>query len=328
MAVSPTVWGIHAGATGEADNLFLDNSVVGIGWDALGNIAQVGPSRDKFKDKVRGTYLDYKPGKVPTVAGILYRFVYEMKPGDYAVYPRKTDRTLRLGRIVGDYEYRPDLMKGYPNIRKVEWVGERPRTDFSQTALYEVGSALSLFMVREHGEEILGVFSGKALIEEPGEPIADPFVSTEDFVIRRLEKQLKGAPLERFVKDLLEAMGYRCRLTKVSGDGGIDVEAARGPLGFEPPIVRAQVKSTTASISDGDVKHLFASVNTGEFGLFVTLGSYTRPAYDFARSKSNLSLIGGSELVSLILEHYEQLSPASKAHLPLRRTYVPDDSSE
>lgn len=318
----PTVWGIHAGASGEADSDFLEGGIVGMGWAKLGDLSHHARSRDTLKAWVRESYPEYKEGRVPVVAGMLYRFVHEIKEGDYVVYPRKADRTLRLGRVTGPYAHRQGLV--FPNVRPCKWEAERPRTAFAQAALYEVGSAMSFFQIREHADHFLSVFSGAITVEDP-EPVSfDPQESTQDFIIRRLEFQLKGAPLERFVKDLLEAMGYRCRLTRASGDGGVDVVASRGPLGFEPPIIRAQVKSTTGTIGDAPVKHLFASVNSGEFALFVTLGGFTKAATEFARSKPNLSLISGNDFVELVLEHYEELSPASKALIPLKRSYIPD----
>lgn len=298
----------------------------------MGDLAELAPSRDAFKAKLKASYSNYTDPQLPGFTGILYRFTHEMKVGDHVIYPRKSDRTVHLGVIAGGYVYQPSVDASFPNMRAVTWEKSLPRTAFQQTALHEIGSAITLFQVREHLEHFLEVFGGSAKPKESDEAAegtiyTEVYESTEDFVIRRLEKHLKGAPLERFVKDLLEAMGYRCRLTKTSGDGGVDVEAARGPLGFEPPIVKAQVKSTTHNTSDADVKHLFASVNPGEFGLFVTLGGFTRPAEDFARSKANLSLVGGSKLVELILEHYDQLSPSSKAIIPMKHSLIPDVSS-
>jgi restriction system protein len=56
----------------------------------------------------------------------------------------------------------------------------------------------------------------------------------------------------------------------------------------------------------------------------VTLGTFTPPAKSFAKSKSNLRLIDGDDLVSLIFEHYEQFDARYKGLLPLRRAYVPE----
>jgi restriction system protein len=85
-----------------------------------------------------------------------------------------------------------------------------------------------------------------------------------------------------------------------------------------------QVKSTEGSIGDPIVSALYGKVGTGEFGLMVTLGSFTPPAKNFAKSKSNLRLIDGDELVKLIFQHYDQFDSRYKGLLPLRRVYVPE----
>ena len=56
----------------------------------------------------------------------------------------------------------------------------------------------------------------------------------------------------------------------------------------------------------------------------MTLGTFTAQAIRFAKSKSNLRLIDGSELVALIFQHYEQFDSRYKGLLPLRRVYVPE----
>jgi restriction system protein len=38
----------------------------------------------------------------------------------------------------------------------------------------------------------------------------------------------------------------------------------------------------------------------------------------------NLQLLNGDDIVSLVFEHYEQLSPEWKRLIPLRRVYVVD----
>ena len=57
-----TVWGIHAGRTGDADDLFLKRNFVAIGWDAMGDLSAIPPERDAFKTVVLRSYPDSKPG--------------------------------------------------------------------------------------------------------------------------------------------------------------------------------------------------------------------------------------------------------------------------
>jgi restriction system protein len=123
-------------------------------------------------------------------------------------------------------------------------------------------------------------------------------------------------------------MGYRCRVSPPGTDEGIDIVAHRDELGFEPPIIKVQVKSTEGSIGDPVVSALYGKVDPEEYGLVVTLGSYTSQARAFARSKSNLRLIDGEEFVRLLLQHYENFDARYKGLLPLRRVYVPESLEE
>jgi restriction system protein len=93
------IWGIHAGRTGDADSLFLKKHCMAIGWVLMGDLSALDPSRDAFKIKVAEVYPEKKAGAVPNNAGQLFRFVHEMKIGDWAVYPSKKDRKIHLGQV-------------------------------------------------------------------------------------------------------------------------------------------------------------------------------------------------------------------------------------
>ena len=123
-------------------------------------------------------------------------------------------------------------------------------------------------------------------------------------------------------------MGYRTRVSAPGPDRGVDIIAHRDHLGIEPPIIKVEVKSGTGSIGEPEVARLFGAVAGTEFGLFVTLSSFTTQAIRFAESKSNLRLIDGDEMVRLTLEHYEQLEIADKGLVPLKRVYIPEAIEE
>ena len=156
-----TMWGIHAGKTDDADSLFLKKNFVALGWLDMGDIGKLPPDRESFKDKVRLTYPDWRPGHVFSAAGQLYRFVHEMKVGDIVVYPSKRDRHIHIGEIVGEFQYRPELQDSYPQTRPVKWYKHVPRTSFSQGALYETGSALSFFQIKNYADEFLAQLQDK-----------------------------------------------------------------------------------------------------------------------------------------------------------------------
>jgi restriction system protein len=342
--MTTTLWGIHANPSVDARDLFRQWGVVAIGWDQLGDLAQIQTTRTAFKEAVRRDVPGAKPGAVPVIAGVLYRFVHEMQPGDWVLYPSKHDRHVNLGQIDGPYRHDPGFDPYDPNVRPVVWRASVPRTHFSQGALYGIGSALTLFQVRNFADEFLraagagergGNGARRAATGTDSPPPEDDGTlanvvdqieeNTRDFVLKTLAAHHKGHGLAELVGQLLGCMGYRTRVSPPGPDHGVDVLAHRDALGFEPPIIKVQVKSQEQNVGEPDVAALYGKVDQkDEYGLVVTMGGYSRQAIDFARSKSNLRLIDGQELVDLLLEHYERFDPGTKAQLPLKRVYVPD----
>ncbi|MCB4792168.1 MAG: restriction endonuclease [Elusimicrobia bacterium] len=329
-----TVWGIHGGRTGDADTLFLKDNYVGLGWTEMGDLSKLGADREAFKLEVKNKYPEKVEGAIPNNAGQLFRFVHEMKKGDIIVYPSKRDRQIHIGKITGDYKFDSKKEPGYPHIRPVKWLKEISRTKFSQGALYEMGAAMSFFQVKTYADEFLSALEREIQPTPVKKDITVIEVSknieenTRDFIIKQLAQELKGHPLSDFVAHLLETMGYKTRISPEGPDGGIDIIAHKDELGFEPPIVKVQVKSSEGSIGDPIVSALYGKVAKEEYGLLVTLGKFTNQAINFAKSKSNLRLIDGDELVSLILEHYEQFDSMYKGLLPLKKVYIPEQIDE
>jgi restriction system protein len=287
-----TFWGIHGGKTGDADRLFLKKKNVALGWSAMGDLNTLSADREAFKLKVAQVYPDKKPGAVPNNAGQLFRFVHEMQVGDFVVYPSKSDRQIHVGKITGQYTYSTKLETGYPHLRSVDWLSSFPRTRFSQGALYEIGSAMSFFQIKNYAEEFKAAISGQEPIAEKDETVSivseEIEETTQDFILKQLAQKLKGHPFAEFVAQLLGTMGYRTRVSPEGPDGGIDIVAHKDELGVEPPIIKVQVKSTESSVGDPIVSALCGKVAPGEFGLVVTLGTFTPKAKAFADSRSNL----------------------------------------
>lgn len=327
MTKERTVWGFHMGTLhGTAP---ISAGYIAIGWPEIGDAGEIAANRDAFKKAYAKAIPDSKPGTIPVSAGQIYRFAHEMQIGDLVVYPSKYDRLINLGEIVGGYEYAPSASTEYPHRRAVKWLRHLSREDFSQSALYEIGSALTLFKVTSHSEEFLAALSGQMPVklekDDDGSvaiAIAEQFEeSTEDFVIKRLKSAQTAYEFEHFIAHLLQCMGYYARVTNASGDGGVDVIAHRDELGFEPPIIKVQCKQTLGNSGRPDVQKLFGAIEREEKGLFVTLGTFSPDARVFEQSKSNLRLIDGRALVELIYTHYDKFSPRYRALVPLRRTY-------
>ena len=327
------IWGIHT----QDDHLFLNDNVIAIGWKAFGDLKAIEPTREAFKEHYEKTYPEVKRGSIATCAGMLYRFLHEVEVGDYVVFPSKSDRKINIGLIEGEYEYVPDAIE-YVQQRKVKWLKHLPRTFFSQGALYEVGSALSFFVVKSYADEYLAALDKNikknAVIssDDEDETVAataeDIIETTKDFILKELSKNLKGYDLEGFVADLLNAMGYRTTVSKHGGDSGIDITAYKDEL---PPRILVQVKSQDGDIKETTIQSLKGAMREGDYGLFVTLSNYTKNAQKYLENTPIIRGINGTELVDLILKYYEQHSEKYRKMIPLKMVYIPvprDDSKE
>ena len=319
------VWGIHT----QDDSLFLHNDTIAIGWRDMGDLRQIESTREAFKENYIKVYPDAKKGSIATSAGMLYRFVYEIQIGDYIIYPSKVNRQINIGVVDSEYFYNPDAVE-YVQQRKVKWLKHLPRTAFSQGALYELGSALSLFTVKNYSDEYMAAldksFKKTVLITEDGEDesvaaTADDIIeTTKDFILKELSKNLKGYALEEFVSELLMAMGYRTFVSNQGGDSGIDITAYKDEL---PPRILVQVKSQDGDIKETTIQSLKGAMREGDYGLFVTLSNYTKNAQKYLESTPIIRGINGTELVDLILKYYEHLSEKYRKMIPLKMVYIP-----
>ena len=317
------VWGIHT----MNDPLFLNNNLIAIGWKNMGDLSLIPPTRDAYKEHYAKAYPKAKKQSLANGAGMLYRFVCEVQVGDFIIYPSKIDRQINIGTVEGNYIYNPNEDE-YVQQRKVKWLKHLPRTAFSQGALYEVGSALSFFSVKNYAEEYLSAlekgFKGTTNAADTDDTVAitaEGIVeSTKDFILKELSKSLKGYNLEEFVADLLDAMGYRTEVSAHGGDSGIDIKAYKDEL---PPRILVQVKSQDGDIKETMIQSLKGAMREGDYGLFVTLSNYTKNAQRYLEGTPIIRGINGTELVDLILKYYDKMSEKDRKMIPLKMVYIP-----
>lgn len=316
------VWGIHT----KYDQLFLNNNLIAIGWKDIGDLSLLPANREAYKEKYLTTYPSAKKQAVANSAGMLYRFVCEVQIGDYIIYPSKINREINIGTVESDYIYNIDEDE-YVQQRKVKWRKNFSRTAFSQGALYEIGSAMSFFSVKNYADEFLSAldknFKPKDIIEDD-ETVAktaeEIIESTRDYVLKELSKHFKGYDLENFVANLLQAMGYRTELSPQGGDSGIDITAYKDEL---PPRILVQVKSQDGDIKESTIQSLKGAMREGDYGLFITLSNYTKNAKKYLESVPVIKGINGIELVELILKYYDKLHDKYRKAIPLKMVYIP-----
>ena len=317
------LWGIHT----LDDNLFLKQGIIAISWREMGDLNLIDQNREAFKQKYQQVYPESKKGSIPTSSGMLYRFCNEVKIGDYIIFPSKIDRMINIGEVTGKYVY--DVSQSiYAQTRTVKWLKHLPRMAFTQGALYEIGSAMTFFAVKNYADEFLSAldksFIHRATIEDEDLTVgatADEIIeSTKDFILKELSRNLKGYALEHFVANLLQAMGYRTIVSAQGGDSGIDITAYKDEL---PPRILVQVKSQDGDIKESTIQSLKGAMREGDYGLFITLSNYTKNAQRYLDNTPIIRGINGTELVDLVLKYYEQLDDRYQDMIPLKKVYIP-----
>lgn len=338
------MWGIHNDALSSE---LIDEEFVSIGWDSIPDIRSIGNDREQLKKALGDAYPEAKACAIPVWAGTLLRFAYEIKQGDIVIAPYRADSTLNFGVVTGDYEYLPSESV-HPHRRKVRWLETGvSRGLFPQKALYEIGSALTLFRVKSNFrvfESFLASDSDYTIQDdkehnepetvdewaenEPSAARLDQF--THDFVLKTLLEDLTHEEFEHFTADpdLLRAMGYQARVTPYSSDGGVDVIAHKDPLGLEPPLIKVQCKHTSSAQSRPDIQRVSGTLAQGELALFVCLGTFSREAVGYERERQNLRLLTGADVVEMALENYAKLPPQWCRRISLRQVYVVDRATE
>jgi len=336
------LWGLHH--RGAYELVGAGNIVVG--WPDAGDLTDLPNDRDAFKVRLRESFPERSEAWVANAAGQLLRFRYVMQVGELVVYSRKADRTINIGRITGDYAFEPEAWERYPNRRTVEWLKtEIPRERFTSGCLYEIGSALSVYTIKEHKQEVLGVLGGEIGSAVPAEAVGElpvpemepvsedePDVEriselTGDFILKEFNTTLKGHDFARFCGWLFEALGYSARVSPPGADGGVDIVATKDPLGVDRPLLKIQCKSGSGPSGSSDVQALNGTLADSELGVFIAVGGYTTPAKQAAAGMPRMRLIGPEELLDLILTHYPHLPDEAKQAIPLRRVWMPDRPS-
>ena len=94
MKKETKIWGIH---NTNNEHMLLDDNVIALGWSEMGDLSRIEQSRTAYKALYEEMYMGDTKMKVANAVGQLYRFVNEVKIGDYIIYPTKFDRKINIG---------------------------------------------------------------------------------------------------------------------------------------------------------------------------------------------------------------------------------------
>lgn len=325
MPVTPRIFAVRA-ENGKYAEAFKQGSYVAIGW-----LPNLDLSQMQNKDELRSLYETSQPTSVtPTQmsnhVGQIARFLFDIKAGDYILTPTTETEWINWG-IVLDESYEFSSVTDacpFPHRRNVKW-NKNPlrRSDFSMPLKNTMRSLLTLFEISKSGAKSGEIFE---LIGKPEliSPIEAKSLLMHEVVLERILEQ-DAEFFEFLVADLLRAMGFDARHSGKSGDGGVDAEGVLDMGGLAQIDLKVQAKRYAGAKINGSVIISFrGSVPNSSQGAFITTSDYSKSAREAAQDPKfkRVNLINGRQLVDLLAEHWDELSPEIKLPLGLQKSWV------
>ncbi len=330
-----TLWLVRAGRHGEREVFNLQNKLVSIGWEDVGDLSNI-HNKETIKTLLEETYPTRSKNSIQVWVRQLWNFATDIQIGDLVAMPSKQQAVIYIAEVIGPYRFEPTNPIDNRHVRKVNWLGEIPRNKISNDLLYSLSAPPTINPVRvtDAEERVRRMLEGKedglsiltdVINENGGETEFDIEEFTRDQIRKFINSKFKGHALSRLVGGILAAQGYQVYVSPEGPDGGVDVIAGKGALGFEAPRLVVQVKSREEPIDIGDVRELNGVLGNfnAEQGLIVSWGGYRNSVgREIAQRFFKTRLWDSDELVRQLQENYDQLPDDIQAELPVKRIWV------
>lgn len=250
-----------------------------------------------------------------------------------------------FGKVTGEYEFIADNPEGARHSRKVEW-SDQPilKNVFEMDILYSFNIPKTVFRVNQDKEKrIKTAVERKSLLEIQTESnpdiaeteeseIPDLAQSAKDRISNFIGQEFKGHKMEDLVAEVLKAQGFKVRSNPGKGsDGGADILAGQGSMGFDEPRICVQVKSGNSPIGSKDYDELKGVLEKfgATHGLFVSWGGFNSKVEEEAkRDFFKIRLWNAEDLINEIQDVYPILSKELQAELPMQQIWLLVDVDE
>ena len=333
-----TFWVVRAGRHGENEDYALQQGLVGIGWEEIGDISGI-HDREPLQALVDKTYPDENNSTTRIWTGEIWALKERIQKGDWVALPLKSRAAIAVGRVTGPYRFSTDAPHDAKHQRPVHWVRtDLPRSEVEQDLLYSLGSTLTVFRVRRNNaeERLSALVEGRTTQlsapaktdpdgpdQDAASPDLDQFAA--DQIASYIGRKFKGHELARLVGGLLIAEGYRVLVSPPGADGGVDIIAGTGPMGFDQPRLAVQVKSSEAPVDVSVVRELQGVMPRfgADQGLVVSWGGFKDSVLREARQLYfTIRLWDAGDLVNAIQHNYQRLPADLKSELPLKQLWT------
>ena len=334
------VWLIRGGATGQFETFALEHGATGGGWGEVPSLIDC-TTYQEIRDLMAAARPDDSPKAIGNWAGQLWALRIAMQIGDYVLMPRKGQGILAIGILTSDYIYDESRPPGERHYRRVDWKQlDVPKTSLGADIRRSLGTFMTICEISREGivERIQSVISTgiDPLLDEqsmsngtgtPNEDTVAPNVvnDAEISVQELIRNQFPDHELAALVDAVLQASGFKTRLSPKGPDGGVDILAGRGDLGFEGPRIAVQVKNSVSAMGVPQINELMGAKTTfgADQALYVSWGGFTSEARRMARNEwFQLRLWDADDLMREVTYVYLKLDASIQVRIPLRQVWV------
>lgn len=264
-------WMVRAGSDGGREQVALSEGRAIAGWPEVPDISHC-YTKDDIQQVITATYeKEMSRAVIGNWSGQLWRFKTLISAGDIVVMPLKlVDRSVAIGRVIGDYYYASDEKPGMRHSRKVDWIQpEVSKEKIGADILSSLGSLLTVCEISrpnviDRFETLLRGLSDPGAIGTLGDKSQEK--------ISELVELVDAHPQRRTIRELIGYWGYLRRTTRIVGeitnelkelgllavpsiadgwiDGEVEIRVAPGKSGEESP----EQSDTTEKIENADAE--------------------------------------------------------------------------
>lgn len=334
------IWLFRAGKRGQFEEKFLTDSRIYLTWNCLNIDLNQYKNREKLLQKLQEVYPSEKMNTLKNWASQIYPIAHRVEIGDWVVLPSKRTNTIHIGKITGEYQYTEENGSPYYHYRTVDWFAKDiPRNNFDQDILYSFGAFMTVCKItRNDAERRIKAMSENdwkvqtrtvASFGDADDTDSNSQTNLEeaiyDSIAKYIIQKFQGYKMEDLIEEILIAKGFTVYHSKPGADGGKDLLAAGGEMGFGSPKICVQVKSQDAPIDRPTLDQLGGVMNNvnAEYGLLVSWSGFKDSvAREEAKQFFRIRLWDSNDVIRELFENYEKLSPAIRAEIPLKQIWM------
>ncbi len=338
-----SIWLVRAGNKGQYEDKFLSDKRIYLTWGSLDVDLKKYKNREKLLQIIADIYSSEKPNTIKNWASQIYPFAHKIQIDDWVVLPSKVSSTIHFGRVLSEYVYDGKAESPYKHYRDIEWFAtDIPRNNFDQDLLYSFGAFMTVCQItRNDAEKRLrkmaknnwkttvvdnNVFPDST--DNDYETTTDIELAAKDAISKYILQKFKGYRMEELICELLEAKGFTVYHSKQGADGGKDLLASGGTMGFGSPKICVQVKTQDAPIERSVLDQLGGVMNKvgAEYGLLVSWNGF-KSSVEKERGNQffRIRLWDSTDVINELFANYEKLSPDLQADIPLKRIWMLND---